>query len=360
MLIRRMRKNRAPTPLRYVFQWLFRQDLPLPDNSLPQCKLPSHHILCAGTYSPVFARLAAESAMASCPESLRPYLRIYIHVDGVKASQRADLMSWLGEIPGVELTYGLFGIYSGDYIPGKWHQVMVNDVVGNFSSEEHIAFLDADLFLVDSSWWDICQTELQGGADSGDIYSLSVGLRKNHAISLDQKKFSSIRTNLFTLNTRLHKELNQQRYSKDERAGRRLSQEFPSAELTLGTMDSMVCGSLRAQAHGYRVIDVENYVPHCHIGGFSHLKASKFANYQSEARRPFIAGLLGQARFLPRVIQYFDERGWSARVEGEYRLRVNEMLHYLHSVPELDSWMNSLPVTSREEIFERVINLVGR
>ncbi|MGL5631140.1 MAG: hypothetical protein ACRDD3_02170, partial [Azovibrio sp.] len=119
-----MRKRKSPSFLRHLAQACYRQPLELP---LVMGNLPSHHILCAGTYSPVFARLAAESALASCPPELRGELRLFIHVDGVAGRVRADLMDWLREIPGVTLSYGMFGILPGDRIPGKWHQVMLND-----------------------------------------------------------------------------------------------------------------------------------------------------------------------------------------------------------------------------------------
>lgn len=45
----------------------------------------------------------------------------------------------------MEVTYGMFGILPFDRIPGKWHQVMVNDVVARFQGEKHLAFIDADL-----------------------------------------------------------------------------------------------------------------------------------------------------------------------------------------------------------------------
>lgn len=343
-----IRRNRAPTPLRHLVSLLQRELPPLSGAPIP-VQPPSHHIFSAGTYTPVFARLAAETALKACPEELRRDFRLYIHVDGVAASVRPDLMAWLREIPGVEVTYGLFGILPFDRIPGKWHQVMVNDVVRHFRQEKHLAFIDADLFVQDATWWNLCRQHL-----NDDLYALTVGLRPKSTLLLDERHYVAMRTNLFTLNTRLHLELNQQRYTKDERALAWLAKEFPSGKLDVNAMDSLIGGSLRAQAHGYQVLDVE--VPHCHIGGFSHLKAGKFKDYQNPERQASIRGLLGQARFLPKVIAYFDRRGWANFVEPGYRRDVGEMLAYIDSIGPLREMMQGLSLTPREAMFDTIVN----
>lgn len=346
-----MRKNRHPTALRHLISTLTR-DVPA---RLPLVgPMPSHHILCAGTYSPVFARLAAESAFSACPASERDKLRLFIHVDGVANRARAELQAWLREIPGVELTYGLFGILPQDRIPGKWHQVMVSDVAREFQEEAQIAFIDADLFVVDGSWWQQCSEHL-----AEDVYSVSVGLRQNSTMTLGEQQYTAIRTNLFTLNTGIHNSLNQQRYSKDQKAAALLQAEFPAARLQLGNMDSMIGGSLRAQAHGYRVIDVAAQVPHCHIGGFSHLHAGKFKDYGNPERLRSITGLLAQARLLARVLDYFDQRGWASRVDQAYRENVARMNAFIANDPPLARIQAELPPAPREIIFEQVAASTG-
>jgi hypothetical protein len=347
-----MRRNRRPTALRYLVRTLQR-DVPM-DLGIRRGPLPSHHILCAGTYSPVFARLAAETALQACPEDLRKDFRLFIHVDGVAAPERPNLLAWLREIPRVEVTYGLFGILSRDRIPGKWHQVMINDVVREFRSEPHLAFIDADLYLADESWWRQLSAHL-----SDELYALTVGVRPQSTLTIDGRSFVAMRTNLFTVNTRLHIDLNQQRYSKDERALRLLRREFPNAILDVNAMDSQIGASLRAQAHGFSIRNVADDVPCCHIGGFSHLKAGKFKDYENPARLPSIRGLLGQARFLPRVIDYFDGRGWSRFVEPSFRRDVAAMLKYIESIEVLRDIMASQPVTPREAIFEQVVGQIG-
>ncbi len=346
-----MRRNRRPTALRHLVSALSRD---IPPRSQASSTLPSHHILCAGTYSPVFARLAAESALAACPTEARAGFRLFIHVDGVASAARQELMAWLREIPGVELTYGLFGILPQDHIPGKWHQVMVNDVVREFHAEAHIAFIDADLFVVDGSWWQQCAHHL-----SDNLYALSVGLRRNSTMVRNGVSYAAIRTNLFTLNTALHLELNQQRYSKDERAASLLQAEFPDAHFELGNMDSMIGGSLRAQAHGYQIADVMEWVPHCHIGGFSHLSAGKFKDYQNPERLKSITGLLAQARLLARVLEYFDQRGWGSRVDRAYREKVAQMSAFIAGEVGLARMQAELPRAPREIIFEQVVKATG-
>ena len=349
-----IRRNRRPTVLRHLVSAIQRE-VPANLGQTAVSSLPSHHIFCAGTYTPVFARLAAEAALRACPPELRRDFRLFIHVDGVAGRVRADLMSWLREVPGVEVTYGLFGILAQDHIPGKWHQVMINDVVREFSSEPHLAFVDADLFVVDDSWWQQCQKHL-----ANDVYAMTVGLRKNSTVTLGSKVHTAIRTNLFTLNAAVHRELNQQRYSKDGRATELLKAEFTEALLEVGNIDSMIGGSLRAQVHGYKVLDVMESVPHCHIGGFSHLKASKFKDHDNPERLESIRGLLAQARLLARVLEYFDQRGWENWVDRVYREDVARMKAFVNSQETLRQMQSEMPPASREIVFEQVAAIVGR
>lgn len=343
-----MRRNRHPTPLRHLVSLLHREAPTLPVGPLatPQ---PSHHIFSAGTYTPVFARLAAETALKACPAEWRRDFRLYIHVDGVASSVRPDLLAWLREIPGVEVTYGLFGILPVDRIPGKWHQVMINDVVRRFRQEKHLAFIDADLFVQDDRWWQQCRQHL-----GDDVYALTAGLRPKSTLVLGEQPCVAMKTNLFTLNTQVHLELNEQRFNKDQRALDNLRREFPKARIEVNAVDTQICASLRAQAHGYKVLDVE--VPHCHIGGFSHLKAGKFKDYQNPERQTSIRGLLGQARFLPKVIAYFDRRGWGRFVEAGYRQDIGQMLAYIDSITPLRETMQTLPLTPREAMFDTIVN----
>lgn len=338
-----VRRNRHPSPLRRLVSLMSHGTHQV---SARQAALPSHHILCAGTYTPVFARLAAEAALAACPPELRPQLRLFIHVDGVARSERDSLMAWLREIPHVELTYGLFGILSWDRIPGKWHQTMVSDVVLAFQGEPHVALIDADLFITDRSWFDLCHQELDP-----QVFSLSAGLRENRQMHLGSQCFHPIKTNLFTVNTAAHLRLNQQRFSKDQRAAELLQAEFPELELNLPNMDSMVTSSLRAQAHGLRVRDVDSQVNYCHVGGFSHLRMNKFYGFEAEETRATIDAWLARLRLMQDVLRYFDTRGWQGRVLASYRQNIGEAIAFVDQHPYLARRISEVPPTRHELAF---------
>lgn len=341
-----IRRNRRPTVLRRLVSLVQRQLPPLPP---PDGLLPSHHIFAAGLYSPVFARLAAEAAWRSCPPAWRTQLKLYIHVDGVPAARRPDILAWLREAPGVEVSYGLFGILPFDRIPGKWHQVMVNDTVRRFGQEARLAFLDADLFLVDDTWWQHC---VPPPADP--TYALSLGLRHNSTLTLDGQCFAAMKTQLFTLDTALHRQLITQRFNKDARALDHLRREFPQARIAVNAVDTQIVPSLQAQARGHRVIDLSGDIAHCHVGGYSHLKAEKFRDHANPARRASILGLLGQARLLPAVLATFDRLGWGRFVDPAYRHDVDRLHAYLQSVPALRETMAALPPAPRETAFAQL------
>lgn len=341
-----IRRNRRPTVLRRLVSALT-SDIPerLPASTV----LPSHHILCAGTYTPVFARLAAETALASCPDHLRGELRLFIHVDGVAARVRPDLMAWLAEIPNVELTYGMFGILPQDRIPGKWHQTMINDVVSRFSSESHVAFVDADLFIADAQWWNLCLTGL-----SDQCYAMTAGLRKNRHLQLAETTLYPIKTNLFTLNTSLHLALNQQRFNKDARALEMLRGEFPDAELLAPNIDTLIAGSLSAQAHGFSVMDVDDGISYCHVGGFSHLGANKFNDFASPENRQTIEAWLGRLRVMTKVLDHFLAVGWDRFVDAGYRTNIEQARRFVSETPFLRETMSQLTPTRHELAFDRL------
>jgi hypothetical protein len=342
-----IRKNQRPSFLRHVVRGL--RGCEYPPLPAPGA-LPSHHILCAGTYSPVFARLAAECALAACPPALRQDFHLYIHVDGLAARQKPDLMAWLGEIPGATLSYGLFGILPQDRIPGKWHQTMINDVVELFQAERHLAFVDADLFLVDDSWWSAGLSQL-----ADDVYAVTVGLRRWATMTLDGCRHCAQTTNLFTLNTAAHRAMERQQCNKDRKAMRRLRRDYPQAEFSVERVDSLVVSSLRAQAQGLKVHDVEDRVTHCHVGGFSHLGFHKFHSFEAPERRPVIESLLGRFRLLSAVLDYFDGRGWGRFVETGYRDNVARTWAFIRERPLLVQLLAALPPTPHEQVFARVV-----
>lgn len=341
-----IRKNQRPSFLRHAVRSL-RGYVP-PPHGTPG-PLPSHHILCAGTYSPVFARLAAECALAACPSDLRKDFHLYVHVDGLTRSVKRTFMDWLGQIPGAKISYGMFGILPQDRIPGKWHQTMVNDVVSHFSNEPHVAFIDADLFLVDEGWWNSTAGQLDN-----DVYSITVGLRQWASMSLRGGHFSATTTNLFTINTAAHRAMRLQQCSKDRLALRKLRQDFPEARFVIERPDSQVINSLRAQALGLVVKNVGQSVPHCHVGGFSHLGLHKFHSHEAPERRPTVDSLLGRFRLLSSVLDYFDSRGWGNFVDAGYRQNVARTWTFLRERPLLVKWLEALPPTPHEQVFAKV------
>lgn len=335
-----VRKNRRPTALRHVVRHFYGQREPL---SLNPGSFPSHHIICAGTYSPVFARLAAESALAACPEDLRSGFRLYMHVDGVASSKRRELIAWLREVPGLEITQGLFGILSRDLIPGKWHQTMINDVVREFRNEKHLGFIDADLFLHGAQWFDICKYRLDES-----VFAFCASLRENREMILNESRYVAMTTSLFSVNTAAHLELNTQRFNKDVRAAELLKSEFPQAKINAPAMDTMVVASLRAQAHGLRLIDIDAEVGYCHVGGFSHLRASKFTEH--EADRVRLDMWLARLRVMIKVLDLFDRRGWGARVEASYRSNINTAIHHVRQDSFLAQRFEEVD-PNRDEVF---------
>lgn len=342
-----IRRNRHPTRLRHLVKALYKS---VPPRSPVAGRMPSHHILCAGTYSPVFARLAAESALAACPPELRADFRLFIHVDGVAGRARTELMSWLSEIPGVELTYGLFGILSRDRIPGKWHQVMINDIVEEFSDEPHLVFLDADFFLLDRAWFDLLSAHL-----GESVYSVSVGTRSFARFKLGEVEHQAIKTQLFSVNTSLHRRLNLQRSSQDQSAFDSLEKEFPDIHFVIERPDSMISASLRAQALGYRVVNVLDQVAHCHVGGFSHLAYNKFHDYDKPERRVIIVDLVGRARLLSAVLRFFDGCGWGRFVDEKYRANEARMRSFIQSHHTLLELSKTTPPTSNEQAFHELV-----
>jgi len=344
-----IRRNRRPTVLRRLVSALQRE---APDDlGKTRTRLPSHHIFCAGTYTPVFARLAAEAAIRACPAEFLADFRLFIHVDGVAGRVRANLMAWLRELAGVEVTYGLFGILAQDRIPGKWHQVMINDVVREFCNEPHLAFIDADLFLDGQAWWRDCLIHLDE-----QTFALSAGLRKNRCMTLDGKSFFPIKTNLFTLNSALHRQLNQQRFNKDAQALTRLRNEYPHASLVAPNIDTMIAASLRAQAHGFRVVDIDDRLAYCHVGGFSHLSTNKFYGFDAPENRPTIEAWLVRLHLLSRVLEHFLVQGWEEFIDKDYRDKIKKAQAFVASNPFLDGLMRTLASNRHEQVFEQLFS----
>lgn len=343
-----MSRSKRPSILRHLRRSWFGAERSL---DIRPTDLPSHHILCAGPYTVPFARLAAEAALASCPEDIRDDLNLYVHVDAIPASSRESLCRWLAEVPNLKVTYGLFGIRPGDRIPGKWHQTMINDVAKAFRAEQHIAFIDADLFIDGRGWWDCCPSLL-----ADDVYSLTVGLRDTRRAC----NCVAIKTNLFTVNTAVHLALNAQRFNKDGRALQYLKREFPNLNIDVGRgLDTMVVGSLQAQLHGNRVIDVEDRISVCHVGGFSHIKAGKFFGKGVQTANEMIDAWICRLRLVTRVMNVFRERGWEAFIDPEHAAIITEAYAAVKTNQDIERRLREFPPSAHEVAFENVLAKLG-
>lgn len=264
---------------------------------------PSHHILCAGDYSISYARLSAEclARVLGC--------KIFIHLDGLKPALARDAAAWFSEIPDTHPTFGLFGIKAGEKIPGRWHQRMVNRVCETFRSEPALAIVDADFFLTRREWADCAAP-----AADLDVSSVAYRMRKHRSLLWLGRKYSPINTILFTLRPQLHLDLNSQDRSQDKEWIKHMLGEFPGSSLDPGEqIDSMMHASWRAQALGYRVVDLEDKVLGCHVGGFSHMKPSKLTSTGNQRLDTWVQ----RVRLSRRVWDFMRDRQWTPFLSRE-------------------------------------------
>ncbi len=321
----------------------------------------SHHILCAGTAGAAFARasarcirLAAGLAEGTMAQTLPP---IYIHLDGLPHGAAGDLCSWLSEEPGVHPTHGLTGL--GPCSPRRQHKLinghqrMINAICGQYVFEPAIAFADADLFLTDARWFE----HLKLFAKNQPPFALTWGLRTDRILSPgDGTAFMAMKTNLFALRPDLHNAFNLQRSNTDRRAVESLRREFPAATIQLGVgLDTMVAVSLRAQAHGYRLVDVEKSIGACHIGGFSHLDPRKLRGGGSGVPTE---RWLRRLRLMESVLQLFDALGWGERVDPALASRCSAMRALVKTDRILSEQIETLKPNADERAFGAVSALL--
>ncbi len=322
---------------------------PNPSSGVSKPSPLSHHILCAGRFGVAFARFSAATLRSGCPVQLRDKLRIFIHLDAMTDREAREAATWLAEEPCVRPTYGLFGIRN----PRKainWHQRMINRVVDLFASEPLIAFVDADLFVSDPAWWKIAVTPAP--PQSMFLYAQTHGLRKERRLSLGNHTFFGMKTALFTVNPTLHKAINTQRVNSDVAAAKRLSREFPCAQLEVGKfVDTMVVVSLRAQALGYTLEDLSQRVEVCHVGGFSHISLKKLIDGESTVGRD---NWLRRLRLFESVVAVLQSRGWGRWLNPEHLEKVRVMREKIEAEPTLKEVFLSLKHSPDERIFEKL------
>lgn len=335
----------------------------------------SHHIFCIGDATIPYARLSALCLEAQCPRRLRDNFQIYVHLDGLRQDpQRAA--AWFRRSSRTEVTTGLFGIPPDEYVPGKWHQAMVNTVSTEFSQEPVVAFVDADCFVTDSSWFLTAQLH-----DPTRHYSLADGFRgDNRVLEHDGLTLRCIQTRLFTLTPALHNRICEQRFNDDASAVEKLLEQFPGVTVKLKRpIDNMVTASFKAQLLGYQIVNVQDRVRVVHVGGFSYMRVDKLQALQGEARDKWLRrGLssrllkyfarrgwvyadristqiqardkwLTRVRFNSRLLKFFARLGWEKWIDPTYAAQIDEMEQFVTKDRQLDKRQRRLPPT-RDEI----------
>ena len=314
----------------------------------------THHILCAGKSGVAFARLAAEALYASCPMDERRHLSIFLHLDAMPERFASEVGEWFADAPAVRTTFGLLQV--GD--PAKainWHQRMINRIAHLFQSESRIAFVDADLFLVDSSWWQV----LQADEGSGRLYAHTHGLRKERRFILPGAEFTAMKTVLFSLDPGLHCAINTQVLNSDKKAAAKLVRDFPGSRLEAGLfVDTQVVASLRAQALGYAIEDVSAQVAACHVGGFSHINPDKLRGGSSTVAQ---ASWLKRLRLFEAVIAHLRERGWDRFLDTAHIKTAARMRTIIDEDEQLREQFASLAPSTDELAFAGLLKkgLVG-
>jgi hypothetical protein len=308
-----------------------------------------HHILCAGPHTVPFARMCAECLVRSCPEAERDSLRIYVHVDGLRPKEIDGACRWLSEVPRTIPRWARFGIKPKETIPGRWHQRMVNRIVNDFAWEPLICFVDADFFLADDSWW---QMSLDFQKDS--LFAISHGLRANRQMVFGSQVYSAMKTQFFVLWPAEFLSVNSQGFTRDEDSLESLASEFPQAQLRMDKgIDSMVVGSLRAQALGWKVRDIEPGMNACHVGGFSHIKPEKFNSQKLEIRERWAR----RVRLMESVYAFMEELGWADFFDPGNMKQLRETRAHVARHEVLEQMIRTLAPTRNELAFEDVRRL---
>ncbi len=252
------------------------------------------------------------------------------------------------------VTYGWFGMRHNEKQPVTWHQRMINRACEVMAHEDVIAIVDADLFLADGRWFHVLEY-----AQDPEVFGLSWGLRASRTLALNNRStpMQAMKTCLFTLRPQLFTSINTQTSNADPRIARQLLREFPGAHLNLGEgMDTLVGASLRAQALGWKVIDIEPEIGASHVGGFSHMDEGKLRSGGSGVG---VDRWLQRLRLMRRVLETFAWLGWSNMVDATLTERVEKMHALVQSDSALRERFSSLKPNADERNFPRVLELLG-
>jgi hypothetical protein len=306
--------------------------------------LPPHHIFCGGPYAIPFARLGVEILNRCCPGDLASQLRVHIHLEGLPYAACVRAAAWIAEAPRTVVTCNLLGIKPGKRISGYWHQVMINDTCHRHAYEPWLAFVDADNYLLDDTWFRFISS-----ADLSGVFCVTQGVRTDRCAAVGECVYYACKTYLLALPPLAHERLCDQRHNKDTEGLERLRLGFPHARITLNKdMDTMVQPSLKAQLLGLRMIDIEGKVPAAHVGGFSHIDTKKFD--QAGRNSMWITRL----RLNNRVLRTFLDLGWAAHIDPDYAERLANMTRLVESTTDLRILRDTLPPTTHETNFERI------
>lgn len=327
--------------------------------------LPSHHIVAFRPATVPFARLAARCLCHFCPKERREHFKIFIHADKFPADEKDSLIAFLSEEPNVTVTYGI-----GSFPPDrriltkrgfKWrdmspapggHQRGINNVIQLFSGEERIAFVDADLFLVDDAWF----TEIADQRNPRE-YAITRGQRQE-SVSSGNDTFLAIRTELFCLHVGFQKAINLQRENIDQDGYAALLHRFPAARIDLPRLDTMLLDSLHAQLVGYSIRNVERDDMAVHIGGISHLNRAYLQDPKGTGTDFLPDSLwIRRLRLHLRTITLFEALGWNLFIAREYSDRIKDIQAAVIADPRLSSLMSSVPISWDERGFTILENL---
>ena len=176
-------------------------------------------------------------------------------------------------------------------------------------------------------------------------------MRKDRFAVRGDRRYVANHTKLFALRPALHRRVCDQRHNKDKRAIAVLRRDFPDAEIRLEkSLDCMVAPSLKAQLLGYRLFDAAGSIQTAHVGGFSHIRASKFESKDAKRTEMWVRRL----RLNHRVRGTFRELGWGEFLDPAYEERLAALEAYVESQPNLRALSTSLGPSLDEVHFERL------
>jgi len=244
---------------------------------------------------------------------------------------------------------GLFGIKPDVKVSGKYHQAMINTISEQFKNEPVLAFVDADCFLIDSSWHKAILKH-----NPSRHYSLIPGFKGETIAEHQGISYRKMRTTLFTLTPSLHNKICEQKFNKDWSAYSKLVTEFPEVHFpTLKKMDCMVTSSLKAQLLGYEIKPLRKAVKFTHIGGFSYMTIRKIQ--ENIGRTDYLDRWLRRLRLNFKVLSFFEQLGWESKIDYSYAFSIRKMMQEAQSEPYLSNRLTTLPETSSEKKFRRHI-----